>query len=69
MPEFITKTPIKFTATEITPEGEPVELTEKEAKPLLASGAIVRAKAVASTPADSSSNGGEANSGNGKGKK
>jgi hypothetical protein len=40
MPKFMTLTPIKFSAEEITPENTEVELTDKQAKPLLAQGAI-----------------------------
>ena len=39
MPKFFTKTPIKF-GGERYEEGEPIELTDKQAKPLLATGAI-----------------------------
>lgn len=39
MSKFFTKTPIKF-GGERYEEGEPIELSDKHAKPLLASGAI-----------------------------
>lgn len=40
MPKFVTLTPIKFSADEITPEGAEVELSAKDAKPLLEAGAL-----------------------------
>jgi hypothetical protein len=39
MPKFYAKTPIKF-GGERYAEGEPIELSDKQAKPLLATGAI-----------------------------
>ena len=39
MPKYFTKTPIKF-GGERYEEGAPIELTEKQAKPLLATSAI-----------------------------
>lgn len=44
MPKFITLTPIKLSPDEITPENTEVELTDKQAKPLLAARAISAAE-------------------------
>ena len=46
MSKYIAKTPIKLDDDKRVEEGDELELTDKQAKPLLASGAVTPAQAV-----------------------